>query len=128
MGNIDLNHVRLQDNFPEAVSAPESNTLPQHRKGERFLKGPIPMHWLSKAIPLSGKELAVAIVLWHFAGMLDTSIIKLTNAKVRRFGLDRYAKTRGLEGLEKAGLVRVERAKGRSPVVTILDGRDDDCG
>lgn len=33
------------------------------------LKGPIPWGWLDRAGRLSGKALAVGLVLWHYAGM-----------------------------------------------------------
>jgi hypothetical protein len=37
------------------------------------------------------------------------------------FGLSRFSASRGLDKLERAGLVSAARTPGRSPVVTILD-------
>jgi DNA-binding transcriptional ArsR family regulator len=46
--------------------------------------------------------------------------VELSNIATLEFGLDRNAKYRTLAWLERAGLVRVERRRGRSPVVTLL--------
>jgi ABC-type metal ion transport system substrate-binding protein len=43
------------------------------------------------------------------------------------FGVDIYAKRRALLVLEKAGLIRVDRKPGHSPVVTILEVGDGDA-
>ena len=40
------------------------------------------------------------------------------------FGLSRFSTPRGLDTLERAGLVSTVRRSGRSPVVTILDAAD----
>lgn len=90
-------------------------------KGE-FLKGPIPLGWLTAATKLSGKApVAVALAIWFQAGRRRSKEVRLTTAVIERFGIDRKAKYRGLSALEKAGLVRVHREPRRNPVVTILD-------
>lgn len=93
---------------------------PRHKHGEKFLRGPIPLTWLSRASKLSGKALHVGIVLWFRAGIEQNRTIKLSNLSVKVVGLTRYSKNRALKHLESAGLITVERCAGRSPVVTIL--------
>jgi hypothetical protein len=46
--------------------------------------------------------------------------VELGNIATLEFGLDRNAKYRTLAWLEKAGLVKVERRRGRPPIVTLL--------
>jgi hypothetical protein len=100
---------------------PSSSPKPMRIKGE-FLKGPIPLSWLTVASKLSGKApLAVALAIWFEAGRRKSKEVRLTTAVIERFGLDRKAKYRGLSALEKAGLVQVRRKPRRNPVVTILD-------
>jgi DNA-binding transcriptional ArsR family regulator len=87
-----------------------------------FLKGPIPLPWLTAVTKLSGKApLAVAVAIWFEAGRRKSNEVKLTTAILRRFNVNRKAKYSALKSLEKAGLVRVRREPRRNPVVTILD-------
>jgi hypothetical protein len=87
-----------------------------------FLKGPIPLAWLTAVTKLSGKApLAVALAVWFEAGRRKSNEVKLTTAILRRFSVNRKAKYTALRSLEKAGLVRVRREPRRNPVVTILD-------
>ena len=84
------------------------------------LQGPIPSDWLATAAHLPGKSLHVGIALWHAAGLQNARTVLLSNVAAHRFAIDRNAKYRGLNWLEEARLIRVERRIGRSPRVTIL--------
>jgi hypothetical protein len=88
-------------------------------KSGRFLKGPIPWHWLERAALLPGKALAVSLCLWRLAGLRDNYTVWLTNDEVATLGVDRFAKSRALRQLENDGLVEVEHRRGRIPLVTI---------
>jgi DNA-binding MarR family transcriptional regulator len=55
------------------------------------------------------------------AGISKSRRIKLNNILLKTLGVTRYAKSRSLLSLEKAGLISVEQSKGKSPVVTLLD-------
>jgi hypothetical protein len=97
----------------------------QRVQGE-FVKGPLPMTWLTTASKLPGKApLAVGLALWFEAGRRRSMTVTLTTAILARFGVqDRKAKYRGLCALEQAGLIAVVRVPRRNPVVTILDAQD----
>jgi DNA-binding transcriptional ArsR family regulator len=99
--------------------------LPRHKAGEKFLKGPIPLDWLSAAARLPGKSLHVAIAIWFTASLNKSATVPLSNIAGLPFGLDRNAKYRALQWLEEAGLILVERKLGRSPVVTLLEFRSE---
>lgn len=90
-------------------------------QSRKYLRGPVPLEWLSAASRLPGKSLHVAIALWFMGGLQKSRVISLSNIASLRFGLDRNAKYRGLAWLEEAGLVTVQRKLGQAPVVTILD-------
>lgn len=119
---------------PKALSLPglehrnRESTLktkpPRHRPGDRFLKGPIPLDWLTKASMLPGKSLQVGLAVWFRAGTTKSREVALTRALAAEFGVDRYAKARALDHLEQAGLVSVQRISGRNPVVTIFDAEE----
>jgi hypothetical protein len=65
--------------------------------------------------------LRVGLALWYLAGCAKSREVKPTWATWRLFGLHRVSAHRGLERLERAKLVRVNRHRGRCPIVTILD-------
>lgn len=122
----DLDRLRLPSTprVPPVPPAAVSPPVPKPKKkitGE-FLKGPIPLPWLTLASKLAGKApLAVALAVWFEAGRRKSKEVRLTTAILKRFNVNRKAKYRALESLEKAGLVRVRREPRRNPVVTILD-------
>jgi hypothetical protein len=93
---------------------------PAARRG-KFVRGPIPLDWLRRAAELPGKALAVGVALWFLRGCRKRTTVKLTRRTLDRLGVGRKPGYRGLQALEKAGLVRVRRQQGKSPVVTICD-------
>lgn len=95
--------------------------LPQPKAGDKFLEGPIPLDWLSTAAQQPGKSLHLAIAIWAIASLAGSANVQIGNLAVQPFGLDRNAKYRSLDWLEKAGLIHVQRKSGRSPVVTLLE-------
>lgn len=117
MPPIDFARLRLAHG---SVSRPPSRP-PRHRAGSHFLKGPVPLTWLETAARLPGKSLHAGLALWYAAGLLKSASVPLSNISGLRFGIDRNAKYRALEWLERAGLITVERKLGRAPIVTLLD-------
>lgn len=116
MSPIDPDRLRLQTR-PLQTGA-RGPVVP--RRGQHFLKGPVPLAWLESAARLPGKSLHIGVVLWYVSGLTRSPSVPLSNIAGEKFGLDRNAKYRALAWLEGAGLVRVERKLGRAPVVTIL--------
>jgi DNA-binding transcriptional ArsR family regulator len=84
-------------------------------------------NWLVRAAHLPGRTLHLAVVLHLLAVGQRTAKVELGNIATLEFGLDRSAKYRTLAWLEKAGLVRVERRRGRPPIVTLLQFNTDQC-
>lgn len=116
MPPFDVDRLRM----PRGMTTSSSRRPPRPGKGERFLKGPIPLAWLETAAALPGRSLHAGIALWYAAGLMRSTSVPLSNISGLRFGLDRNAKYRALDWLEKAGLVVVERKLGRAPMVTIV--------
>ena len=118
---------------PRSLSLPirpapsKRDKAPRHKGGERFLRGPIPWDWLCGAAAASkgGAAIKVALALWHISGLnRQAKTVVLTGKVLRELGVERHAGYRGLEALETAGLVAVDRHPGRRPVVTILEQGD----
>jgi DNA-binding MarR family transcriptional regulator len=88
-------------------------------KKELFILGPIPLEWLAEAAALPGKTLNVAMALYWHHGMTRGKPFKLTRRALEHLNVKRDAAGLGLDRLEEAGLIQVERKPGRRPTVTI---------
>lgn len=94
----------------------------QRRRKQEFIKGPIPLSWLTRAARLPGKyPLLVGLALWFMAGVRTCREIKLTRGLLTRFGIKRKSGYAALRALEAEGLIQVTRLRGRRSSVTILD-------
>jgi hypothetical protein len=119
---LDFEQLRVDD--PSLLNPP-SKKAPRHKPGEKFLKGPIPLNWLSVAAAQPGKTFQAAIALWFWAGMKRSRQIPFSMSWLKTtFGVDRRPGYRGLAMLEKAGLVIVVRHRGRNPVIELLDASE----
>jgi hypothetical protein len=115
------------DSFdPKSLALPNRDEIfltsrkpPRHRQGEKFLKGPIPWGWLTAAAKLPGHAFHVGIATWHLSFMKGSRTVALSGKLLEDLGVSRYAGYRALTALEEAGLVSVQRHRGRNPIVTI---------
>jgi hypothetical protein len=65
--------------------------------------------------------MCVGVALWFRAGLTKSQTgIKFSQWLADRFDLDRFQTYSGLESLQRAGLITVDRRRGRSPLVDIL--------
>jgi hypothetical protein len=118
-----FNPEKLRLNLAEtSLPVNQKSGLPRHRSGEKFLKGPIPWKWLVIAARQPGKALHVAIELWHIAGLKRSGTFSLSMRWLSAFSMSRFSGYRGLAALEAAGLISVDRHRGRKAIVTLLDG------
>ena len=85
-----------------------------------FVKGPIPLDWISAAAKLPGKTINVGIALWWLHGMSKGKPFKLTGRALDEFHISNDAAYDALTRLEQAGLVSLQRMPGKRPVVTML--------
>jgi len=95
--------------------------LPEAEPKRRPLYGPIPWSWWLAASRLQGKSLQVGAVCWLLAGWSRSAQFELALDDWAEFGLSRFSASRGLDTLERAGLVAVARRSGRSPFVTVKE-------
>lgn len=104
-----------EDDQAEVLSEPSRHRKAAKvvRRGRQFIQGPLPMPWLERAARLPGKALAVGLLLWFLKGMLGDEPIPVSASLIERFGVGRKAAGRALTALERAGLIRADRAAGR---------------
>jgi hypothetical protein len=119
-------------NSPERTSPtwPITDTVgPPHSAGDKprqkdpFIKGPICLRWVSRAVRLRKPALAAGLVLWFLRGVSYSSgPFKITRRVRNKFQLSGPQMLRGLRALETAKLVRfIKRGRGRCAVVEIID-------
>lgn len=119
----------MKDNFdPQRLKLDRSpaqhrsrSPIPRHKPGELFLRGPISWEWLCLAARQSGKALHVAIAIWLLVGIKKSPRVKLSSKFLRMLGVGRHSAYRGLTKLRDVNLIKVERHRGRLPIVTVLD-------
>jgi hypothetical protein len=76
----------------------------------------VPMTWREGLGGATGQTILLALDLLYL-GWKEGGPIELANGKLRLNGISRQSKWRGLNDLERRGLVTVERRPRRSPVV-----------
>jgi hypothetical protein len=118
---LDVERFRWRSQSPPTPSVTPTKSVPRHRRGERFLKGPVPWLWLEIAARQPGQALHVAIFLWHRVGMERSPCVPFNLSRLAALGVSRHAASRGLKALQVARLVAVERRRGRPAMVTVLD-------
>ena len=120
---LDLDTLRLR---PGMTAPPKPKQKPPRYCRTGFLRGPIPWPWLLRAMPLPGRALAVALVLWREAGIRKAMTFSLPQARLREASISPQAGRRGLKALEIASLVTIRRPPGRSLELAILDAPGSD--
>jgi hypothetical protein len=120
MNSGDLNRLPGEALPPSVI---RSLSSVQRAKPEAFIKGPIPLRWVFRAVRLRKPALAAGLALWFMRGVTRSNgPIKITRGLKRRFQLSGPQMLRGLRALEKAQLIRFVRSgRGRCPVVEIID-------
>jgi hypothetical protein len=119
--SFDADSLRSQQADLDALRQRLRQKPPHHRRGGKFLKGPIPWPWLERAFLLTGKALHVALLLWREAGCRGNRTVRFCLRGELPEGLDRQAARRGLQQLTSAGLVEVHRDPGKGLEVTLMD-------
>jgi hypothetical protein len=103
-----------QDDIKETEVETDLVRQSKIRRGERFLKGPIPLRHIATAACLPGQALPLFLAVHHQTALTGKPVVTLPARLLADLGISRGAKSRGLQVLEKAGLVTVARSRGRA--------------
>lgn len=99
------------------------------KRNGRFIRGPIPLPWMQKAMEIPGAScLKVCLALWYREGFRNDEI-KVSSKLLYEFGIPRRSGYEALYKLEKRGLISVVRNNGIAPRVKILqvEPQNSDC-
>ncbi len=84
-----------------------------------YLKGPIPLAYITRAAMLRGSCLNVALAIWHQLALAGTEWVELRASTCARFAVSRYSLYRSLDRLVEAGLVRRSNDAGHRTRVSL---------
>lgn len=87
---------------------------------KRFIKGPIPVPWMAKAFSLTPSAEKCAVALCYQRGLYRKDEFKIEPARFRELGIDETARRRGLNELERAGLISLQKRASKTPVVKLI--------
>jgi DNA-binding MarR family transcriptional regulator len=95
--------------------------MPSKAKAKKDVFVQVPLWWAEQAAQATRTSQAM-VWLWllHLSWKEHSPTFKLPNERLAVRGVKRSAKTRALRNLEEAGLIQVERERGKSPTVTLL--------
>jgi hypothetical protein len=111
---LSLNNLELAD---DEVPCRPVLTTKQRRQRAHFVK--VPLEWAERATKaLHVPQAYVMIWLLYRAWKTGSNTVVLSNRPIHY--INRSTKRRALLKLEKAGLIRVDRGRGRAPVVTLV--------
>ena len=102
------------------VKSVEGSGYAEARNTAPFIKGPIPVGWISKAAALPGKALHLALATHWLTGMNKGAPVKVSKKALAHFCVSTDAHRDGLKRLEAVGLITVTRLPGQSPFVLVV--------
>jgi hypothetical protein len=93
---------------------------PVRRKTNKDVFVKVPLWWIEAATQATRSPQAfVCVWLLYLAWKAGSMTFPLPNDKLAKRGVDRRMKRKALAGLEKAGLITVDRRHGKTPIVTL---------
>ena len=98
---------------------------PATRHRSKFVKGPLPMGWIGAAIRCGdSRALPALLALKAKADATRETWVKPPAAILQALGIERMARSRAIAALERAGLIRVQRRRGRPPLVSLVPWKE----
>ena len=82
----------------------------------------VPLAWAAAAAKATRTPQAIVWVWLHYtAWKTKSASVRVSNAELARYGVNRGMKRRALAALEASGLITVKRRHAMSPVVTLIE-------
>lgn len=105
--------------LPPVTTKRKRATTPRSRL--LFVKGPIPVAWLTTVCALCKPAHRVGLALWFQRGITGRDTVRLNNQLKQRWGISGSCAHRGVQALAAAKLIEiVQGGRGRCPVVRIV--------
>ncbi len=118
-GDITVTRLRYSASDKTLVKAPSTGS--SYVGAKLFIKGPVPLEWLSAVAKLPGKCLNVAMAIQWLMGMSGGKPAKLTAKALRSLNVSDDTTSDCLRRMEQAGLIDVTRQPGQRSVICVRD-------
>lgn len=118
---------------PDAADMGRRRPVRQKRRTTvPFIRGPVPLKWLTKAMALSRSAARLAVALWYRLGITGQHadltepggvqlVVRIDRQLRDECDLERWHVSEGVRDLSEAGLIRPLKAgRGRCPVVEVV--------
>jgi hypothetical protein len=91
----------------------------KRKKAAPFVK--VPLSWLEQVTKAtrSPQQVFVGVWLLHLRWKAKSPRFSVPNAQLAKYGIDRRSKRLALASLAEAGVIAIERAACKSPIVTL---------
>lgn len=110
---LSMSYKRTNDVPSHLIEEIVPASLAGKKSVEKFIKGPVPVWWLRKAwTECRPASLVFGLLLFLRQGM-GVKPKPITKAEMELFGITRWSKREALEDLERAGLIRLRKERGR---------------
>ena len=87
---------------------------------KRFVK--VPLGWAEAATKATNTQQAFVCILLLYAAWKAKGVpFAFTSTRLHRAKISLHVKRRTLDALENAGLIKIERHPGRSPIITLKE-------
>jgi DNA-binding transcriptional ArsR family regulator len=98
---------------------------PATRHRSKFVKGPLPMGWIGAAVRCGdSRALPALLALKAKVDATREPWVKPPTTILQALGIERMARSRAISALERAGLIRVRRRRGRPPLVSLVPWKE----
>jgi DNA-binding transcriptional ArsR family regulator len=125
--SLDIDWARMPDHLVPLRLVASNGSRKSHarRKRSRFVKGPLPLAWIGAAVRCGDpRALPVLLALKAKADAGRETWIKPPATMLQALGVERMARSRAVAALERAGLIEVQRRRGRPPLVRLVPWKD----
>jgi hypothetical protein len=85
-----------------------------------FLRGPVPLGWLAR-IDVAAHAAVLALTVKIMIDVTGEEPVVVPSAVWREWRLSKQQRKRALDALEAAGIVRVERGRGKAARIWLID-------
>jgi DNA-binding HxlR family transcriptional regulator len=126
---FDLEQYRLDPDYYEMVETKTSRSIKEakRRASRKFFVPPVPLEDVYRWQSLGPNCLAIMLLLKRWAAMHRSNVAWERGAAIGEdtlafMNISAWQRDNALKALEKAGLIRVDRHRGRSPRIWPADG------
>ena len=114
--------MRPAERIPEEPPEETKRRWAEHhrRKRGQYIAA-MPMGWIGVTFNLSPHATRAALAIWFQAKRSRSNVAAVSAQLLDQFGVKRKTGYLALGELEAAGLIQVDRRRGRAPRVTILE-------